>query len=378
MRKLLQAHIIIIGTKNNNYYKHKMKKTKILLSALALLLAMQTSARKDCIVVEAGNAQSLLDAIDAANKQNADSASERIFILIPDGYYDLGERTLTLIEGHNIALVGQSTQGTVIRNAPDAKNEGIGKTAVLRNHATGLYLQDLTLRNDLDYYHSGSAGRAVCLQDRGTRTICKGVRMLSYQDTYYSDNETCQHYFEDSEIHGTVDFICGAGDVYFSRCTLVTEPRNADGTGRDVIAAPRTSVTKWGYVFDHCTIRNIQSEFYYGRGWHTLPRMALLHTRLESPEKLKQTRYDPSGMRTVQSLFYEYRTTDGQGNDITPKSNVVTFTLKDEQRSHETILSDAEAQHYQLKNIFPNWHPKKITQKLLKKTARMKAKAFRK
>ena len=354
-----------------------MKRIKLVLSAFLLGMAILACAQKNCIVVEKGNAQSLLSAIEKANKQNADSTSGRVFILIPDGYYDLGEKTLTLIEGHNISLVGQSKDGTIIRNAPDAKNEGIGKTAVLRNHATGLYLQDLTLRNDLDYYHSGSAGRAVCLQDRGTRTIGKNVRMLSYQDTYYSDNDSCQHYFEDSEIHGTVDFICGAGDVFFNRCLVVTEPRNADGSGRDVIAAPRTSVTNWGYVFDHCTIRGVKSEFQYGRGWHTQPRMALLYTRLETPQLLKEPRFDPNGMRTVQSLFYEYGTTDADGNPYMPKSNVITFTLKDEKRSHETVLTDEEARRFQLKNVFPDWRPEKMTKKLMKKTARMKAKAFR-
>ena len=42
--------------------------------------------------------------------------------------------------------------------------------------------------------------------------------------------------------------------------------------GRNVIAAPRTSITRWGYVFDHCTIRNDMSPFYLARGWHTTPR----------------------------------------------------------------------------------------------------------
>ena len=73
--------------------------------------------------------------------------------------------------------------------------------------------------------------------------------MLSHQDTYYSDNEDCQFYFQDSEIHGTVDFICGAGDIWFERCKIVTEKRNLDGSGRNVIAAPRTSNTPWGYIF---------------------------------------------------------------------------------------------------------------------------------
>ena len=192
---------------------------RITLLSLILLFSVSLSggAKSNVIKVKAGDAQSLLQAIDEANIQNADTMSERLFVLIPNGIYDLGEQTLTTIGGHNIALVGESMEGTIIMNAPPVENEGIGKTATLLNRGWNTYVQDLTLKNALDYYHSGPAGRAVCWQDKGNRVIFKNVRMLSYQDTYYSHSETCQHYFEDSEIHGTIDFICGTGDVYFNR-----------------------------------------------------------------------------------------------------------------------------------------------------------------
>lgn len=350
---------------------------KQILVCLALGIAIQLNASTNHrIIVEAGNAESLLSAIAQANQQNSDSLAERLFILIPDGYYDLGQRVLTEISGHNISLVGQSMDQTIIRNAPDKAEEGISKTAVIRNTGTGTYIECLTLRNDLDYYGSNAAGRAVCLQDRGTRTICRQVRMLSYQDTYYSDNLTCQHYFSESEIHGTIDFICGAGDVYFDHCTLVAEPRTLDGKGRDVIAAPRTDQTPWGYVFESCTIRSEKSDFHYGRGWHTKPRMALLNTTLLSPEKLATTRYDSQGMRTVESLFYEYHTMDATGSDITPHTNVVTFTLGDQRREHETILTKEEASRYRLENIFPDWRPEILMSSISAQAGKMKTEAW--
>ena len=126
-------------------------------------------------MVEAGNAESLLQAIEQASKQNADATSKRLFILVPNGVYDLGKRTLTAITGHRIALVGESMEGTVIVNAPDVEDEGISKTATLLNQGHETYVQDLTLKNALDYYHSGAAGRAVCWQDKGDRTMMKRV-----------------------------------------------------------------------------------------------------------------------------------------------------------------------------------------------------------
>lgn len=324
------------------------------------------------IVVKAGDAESLLQAIDKANELNADSLSERLYILIPDGRYDLGERVLTTITGHNISLIGQSVSGTVIRNAPPVEIEGIGKTGTIRNMGSGTFLQDITLKNDLDYYNSGAAGRAVCYHDKGTRSILNRVRMLSMQDTYYTDNVTGQTYLLNSEIHGTVDFICGAGDAYFDRCIIVTERRRIDGTGETVIAAPRTADTPWGYVFSGCAIYNRMSSFYYARGWHTHPRCVWLNTTLMSPELLKPSRYDSRGMRTVNSDFYEYGTRNAQGEDITPATNVVTFTLKDEKNDVETIISREQAKRYQLKQIFPDWRPEKKLKKMSREAERLK------
>lgn len=349
-----------------------MRKLRLLSILLAIVAAMAMKAQDRVAVVKKGDANSLLEAIQTANQQNADTASERFFILIPDGLYDLGEKVLTTISGHNISLVGQSMGGTIIRNAPPKEKEGISKTATIQNRSTGLYLQDLTLQNALDYYSANAAGRAVTLHDKGTRTICNRVRMLSYQDTYYTDREDGLSYLYNTEIHGTVDFICGAGDAYFDHCTLVTEPRNLEGTGRNVIAAPRTSQTQWGYIFDNCLVYNRTSPFQYARGWHTSPRCVWLHTTLMSPEKLVEPRFDPRGMRTVQSYFKEFHTMDASGKDITPKSNVVTFTLKEEKNTVETILTGKEAKCYQPKKIFTDWRPEKIMRKLACKAEQLK------
>ncbi|MBR1415226.1 MAG: hypothetical protein IJ570_05125 [Prevotella sp.] len=346
------------------------------LKTLLLLFVVLTSTAKatnNVIRVKAGDASSLLNAIEQANIQNADSAkADWLFILIPDGIYDLGDRVLTTLTGHRVALIGQSMTGTIIQNKPATEDEGISKTATLRLMTSDTYLQDLTLKNALEYYKSGAAGRAVCLHDKGTRTICRRVRMLSYQDTYYSDCLTGQMYFENSEIHGTVDFICGPADVYFNRCTIVTERRKPDGSGRTVIAAPRTDGTPWGYIFESCVIYNRLSGFNWARGWKATPHCIWLNTTLMSPEKLIEPRFDPQGMRTVQSDFKEFNTMDASGRNITPKSNVVTFTLNDERNSVETILTAEEAKKYDLKKIFPRWRPEKIADKLARKAARLK------
>lgn len=346
----------------NAYLCSQMTKNNLLQLLLATFLLLSPAlltAKPRCLVVKAGDAASLLATIEKAGQLNADSTSERLVIFIPNGYYDLGEQVLTTILGYNISLVGESMEGTIIRNAPPVENESISKTATLLNRGHNTFVCDLTLKNELDYYHSGDAGRAVCWQDKGFRTIFKRVRMLSYQDTYYSHSEECQHYFEDCELHGTVDFLCGAGDVFFNRCLIVTERRNADGSGTDVIAAPRTSTSKWGYVFSGCTVRSDMSKFHLARGWHTMPRCVWLNTRIESPQLLRQSRFDPNSIRSVDVVFGEYHTMDAEGRDITPRSNYVTFAANEERSRVETVMTDEEAMRYDIKNVFPDWRPEK-------------------
>lgn len=348
---------------------------RIALFVTGLLMVLGTMAQQ-VIVVEKGSAESLLAAFKEAATRNHDRDAERLFILIPDGYYDLGKKTLTRVSGNKIAVIGQSMEGTIIRNAPDISTESISKTAVLQNRGKGNYYQDLTLRNDLDYYAAEPDGRAVCLQDKGDQTICNRVRMLSYQDTYYSDNEKCRSYMLDSEIHGTIDFICGAGDVWFERCKIVTEKRTPTGEGVNIITATRTSDTQWGYIFNHCTIENHLSAFNYGRSWHTNPRCVWLYTTLLTPEKLEATRFDDEGMKTSANYFKEYATTDAQGRDITPPSNVVTFTLRDHTQPFvaETIMTKEEAKQYTVEHIFGDWHPDKLLKQLERESRKLKKK----
>ena len=323
---------------------------KKLLLTVFFLLSMTALQAQEVMWIPKGDAKALLVAIEVANKKNADKDAKQLFIMIPDGFYDLGATVLTKITGHNIALIGQSMEGTIIQNKPDVKKEGISKTAIFQNRGTGNYFQDMTLKNALDYYAAGVAGRAVTLQDKGTRTIC---------------------------------IICGDGDVWFERCKIVTEKRTTDGSGRNVIAAPKTSKTPWGYILNRCTVENIVSNFEYARGWNGTPHCIWLHTTLLSPEKLNKTRFDYQGMNTVQNDFKEYATMDAQGRDITPKTNVITYTMTKKKQegdkeivtessyTDETILSAEKAASYTIENVFGNWHPDKIITKMERKAQKL-------
>lgn len=308
--------------------------------------------------VKAGDANAFLKTLAVANANS--SSEKRTCIYLPDGTYDLGKTVLTPVSGDNISIIGQSMDKTIIKNAPAIANEGIGTTATLYNTSTGLYLQDLTLQNALDYYATGAAGRAVCLQDKGTQTICKNVKMLSYQDTYYSNNDKGQYYWETSDIHGCVDYICGGGDAFFNKCTLTVESRTSTaGSGDCTITAPYTNST-WGYVFDHCTIVNNAASFNFGRAWGGAPRCAYLNTTL--PETgLISTRWTPLGMNVVADKFVEYNSVNAAGTVVSPESNKVKFYLNATSKEMETIISADDAASYSLDKVFTNWTPATYT-----------------
>lgn len=278
-------------------------------------------------------------------------------IYLPNGVYDFGEKALTTISANNVSIVGESMDGTIIRNCPPKENEGIGTTATLLNTSNGLYLQDLTLQNALDYYATGAAGRAVCLQDKGANTICKNVKMLSYQDTYYS-NKASKFYWEDSEIHGTVDYLCGDGDVVYNRCKFVNESRARDSkSGSDVVAAPNTTAScLWGYVFLDCTISSLCKDFTFARSWGGESKAQYLRTTI-TDGSLNAARFTAAGMNIAAYKFKEYKTMDAEGNIISPESKVINFTHSTGNREYETILTDEEATAYTVANIYGEWAP---------------------
>jgi pectin methylesterase-like acyl-CoA thioesterase len=318
--------------------------------------------------VKTGNAQSFITTLETVNAANAAADAPRSYIFLPNGTYDLGDKCLTQISGNNISIIGESMDNTIIVNKPAIENEGIGTTATLLNLSNNLYLQDITLKDALDYYHTESAGRAVCLQDRGTKTICKNVKMLSYQDTYYSNepNGKGQFYFEDSEIHGTVDYICGGGDVYFNRVLFVNESRKEnEKNGTDVIAAPN-SKSEWGYIFKDCTIENKAANFSLGRSWNNIARLIWLNTTINQKDEIlndgtKYTYFNIAAMETaIADKFRLDVLKDAEGNTFSPAEKMVLFKDKNgkaKEAEENIILTAEEAATYTLDAVFGDWKP---------------------
>ena len=305
------------------------------------------------IYVKKGDASSFLDAIDAANGM---TGTERVFIYVPNGTYDLGQKTLTTIGRNNISIIGESMEGTIIKNRPE--KEGIGVTATLLNTANNTYLQDLTL-DCIAPYGTGddtkSAERGVCFQDKGTKTVMKNVYLKGLQDTYYSNGaEGMTGYFETCKIEGTVDFICGSGSILFNECDLYVADRSQSKTSANVITAPATYASEKGYAFYGCTIDgtdNQKDKYNLGRPWQKSPAATYVNTTM----KINASTAGWTSMNKADAIrFHEFNTKNAEGTEI--KSHNVnaceTTGTKD-----ELYLTAEQAANYAPDKFFTSWTP---------------------
>lgn len=288
------------------------------------------------------------------------STKSRFYIFFPDGQYDFGKTTgdsnqKTTFSKGNVSFIGQSMNGVVFYNAPTA--EGIGTTATIYFKNGGIYMQDITLKNNGYVNTSASANRLVCLQDEGDKSIYKNVKMLSGQDTYYTPKGTRRTYLENCEIHGTVDFICGGGQVYFNKCLIYCENR-----ANDVITAPAGSGDKYGYVFENCTIDGAISDgsFTLGRSWQQKPRAVYLNTTMK---KKPSAAGWGNPMNTCPALFAEYNSKDAYGNavDLSQRRRSYSCTKDGSTANINPVLSSWEASQYTIQNVVGSdgWAPDK-------------------
>ena len=302
----------------------------------------------DFIVGKDGNMD---EAIKAANENT--KTNLRYYIFVPDGDYQLtGNTTIsyninvkdeelpadengkprkdmngknngkTEIRKSNISLIGQSKEGVTIWNHPVV--EGISYTATINlNNTNDFYAQDLTLENQFNYWgaHDGSsgAGRAVAFCDQGNRSVLKNVALKSYQDTYYSSNSNADYrgYFENCDLWGVVDWICGNGDIWFEKCNLIVRDR----TGNNIVASSTEKSQAWGYVFNNCTIKPETdkptqlkgNDWTLARPWNNSPACTFLNTKMYTQPRTYGWNRMTSGLVV---RFHEYNSLDDSNTPI--------------------------------------------------------------
>lgn len=323
----------------------------------------------DFIVPLDGN---FTEAVQAANARPDKHRRYRIFILaghhlspgdgtplrVKDDDRELTVPSpMTVLTAPNTSICGEDLRSTVVESRP--LYEGISVTATLfARGADSTYLQDLTLWSNYRSEPGAFAVRAVALREQQCRgNMLRRVTLLSNQDTYVT-NSGGTTYLCGCNIHGTVDFICGGGTVFFDRCRLLLRPRGRTG---NVICAPATEDSlDFGYVFHRCTVDGdaLQAgRWKWGRPWQKSPRAVFLHTRTLLPP-------DSGGWAemhgTLPRLFAEYATTDSLLRPVPLRLRRTRYRNREGEAVtavHGPVLSADEAAACDLRRVFPSWRP---------------------
>jgi len=286
-------------------------------------------------------------ALASVNSTNITPDAPRKTIFILNGSYDFGSEG-QLLNAYNVSFIGESHDGVILHGIREAIKSPVFDLGA----RTGTYVQDLIVRNDLNYGTDNLRGVGVALAG-GNKAVLKNVSMQSHQDTQVTGTSA---YYENCHIHGTVDFICGGGNQFYESCDLIIE-------GGAVITAPNhPSSIKWGYVFNNCTVKSSKihpagnGSYTLGRPWQNEPRCYFLNTIME----ITPSASGWAGMSNIPNHFYEYNSRDAKGNavDLSGRKNSPT-----DYPAYKPVLTDEEAARFTLHNVLgstDSWLPTEL------------------
>ncbi|MBT0569036.1 hypothetical protein KIK84_01730 [Curvibacter sp. CHRR-16] len=191
-----------------------------------------------------------------------------------------------------MALYGESRDKTIITfdasngaDKPGGGKWGTSGSATVTVTASDFSAQNLTIENGFNYpaneakaptdpsYNRGPQAVALKTEGQSDRCMLRGVTLLGYQDTVFTD--AGRSYFTDCAISGHIDFIFGAGQSFFENCQIICRPRKRKGSEPlGYVTAPSTSLNQaYGLVFFRCKLvkENAQvpaNSYALGRPWH--------------------------------------------------------------------------------------------------------------
>lgn len=229
--------------------------------------------------------------IQAALDANESSAAEPLIIKIAPGIYtekvtvdkpwvsfqpldsDGGE---ILIEESYYSSNTFDANGTFVpQDDYDLGTDQCG-TVLLTSNATGFSATGITFQNSYnvdDHTGEGEQTPAVAFGSVADKVYLKNCNFIGRQDTLYLHGSGSRVQVENCYIEGTVDFIFGDADAYFTGCEL----HMAAFAGRDTgyFTAANTKKGNVGFVFNDCTLTvdesyNVDdSTVSLGRPWQT-------------------------------------------------------------------------------------------------------------
>ena len=311
-----------------------------------------------------GDYTSVQAAIDAVPENNLNqhliyikAGTYREHVFIPQG-----KGRLSLIgEGMDCVFITDNLKS----GGPEAVPVDQGATVVV--HANDVTFQGISFVNSYGV-EAEDGPQALALYAKGDRIAIDHCAILSYQDTYRtSESVNGRNYVSHSLILGAVDFIYGSGNAWLEQCTIKINRKS----GGWIVAPKHQAETRWGYVFNHCTLtadgNPSETSILLGRPWHHHPQSVFLYTRSEITIPAEGWCPHMNGLPTV---FADYQTTDSNGNLLDLSKRINRYYRIDEKKdtiwcTAKNTLTREEAEKYTIEAVMSgddHWNPELIFQ----------------
>lgn len=307
-----------------------------------------------------------------------------------------------------IHLIGQDKEATIVtymltsassadedQGGPDAwanswrnpinTSAGIGwQEAVTMVYGTDFYAENISFENrwGIEKLVGPMAEAMYTANDRIAFNNCK---FRSFQDTWQTavtkggTDINARHYATNCWIEGAVDYFYGNGNVLIEKTTFYNVRY-----GSVITAGNHAEGTKWGYVFNNCTIdgtNKVDPDKYgtdkldyqagkgvaqtLGRPWQNSPITVFLNTKLKFD-------IDPAGWRdmgALPALYAEYNTLDKNGKVVDMSNRKKSYIIDKVEIPYtgKTELSYLEASRYTYDNIIKGtdgWNPQRFAEEL--------------
>lgn len=314
-------------------------KTVALFFFMAFALTTYALAVKPDFIVAAdgsGNFKTVQEAIHAV----PDFRNKTTVIFIKKGTYK--EKLILAASKKNVKLIGENLKETILtyddyaqKKNTFGEEKGTSGSSSFYIYGEGFSAENITFENS-----SGPVGQAVAVWAGGDKSVFINCRFLGFQDTLYTYGGNNRQYYKNCYIEGTVDFIFGAATAWFENCTLYCKKAGY------ITAASTADTTKFGYVFNQCTVKGDApvNSFYLGRPWRPYAKVAYLNCTL--PDLIRPEGWNNWGKTSNEQTAYyaEYKSV-GKGANPSERAKW----------SHQ--LTDIEYGAYILENVFRGWQP---------------------
>ena len=245
----------------------------------------------------------------------------------------------------NIEICGEDRDNTIItwddhaniKTEERPKGMGTFRTYTLKIQGNAITLKNITIENN-----AARLGQAVALHTEGDRLVFINCRFLGNQDTIYTGNAGCRHYFYQCYIEGTTDFIFGPSTAWFEQCAIYCKANSY------ITAASTPQDQPFGYVFNHCSVTTAPevTKLYLGRPWRDYGYTLFMHCSLPAAVRPEGWHHwQEEREKTARYLEFE---NEGPGADTSAR---VSWSRQ---------LTKKEAKEVTLEKVFnrkDEWHP---------------------